>query len=220
VARIYTEVKGFDQTIEVTASVKPDPVEAVTEYAQDWPRWLDQGIIDAVYPMAYFTKTQTLRNVLGTPEYKRHRDRIVCGLRAWEDKRPYSFAQLQEKAQEVRSHGMSGIALFSYSGMIEAGYMEPVRKYLFSAHTKRNELEPQPRMVFGYVCDAMGDPCSEVLINIKGGRTTKTDGSGFWRLPVEDLKSCTIVFTDGANRQERAGVMLSDYITRVDFLLQ
>ena len=86
VARVYAEVKAVDPDIAVTTSVKPDIRSARSEFGQNWMDWIERGIVDYVYLMAYTTSDSNLEQQLDNLEVYGQNERIVCGLRAWMDR--------------------------------------------------------------------------------------------------------------------------------------
>jgi uncharacterized lipoprotein YddW (UPF0748 family) len=178
--RCYAEVKGVDPQIEVTTSVKANADEAFSQFAQDWPGWLDEGIVDAVYPMAYNSRSESFRNVIDDPVYRKHPGQIVCGLRAWKEKKaPYSVEALIEKIDLVRNARLSGVALFSYSGMKEAGFFKPVTAKRFYKHEQRTPQVGTASFACGYVLNSAGAAIPGVTVKTDHG-DGKSDANGFW----------------------------------------
>ncbi len=59
VTSIKQNVDGLEasegRTMELTASVFMEPNRAKNEYAQDWGRWIDEGLLDVAMPMIYIS---------------------------------------------------------------------------------------------------------------------------------------------------------------------
>jgi uncharacterized lipoprotein YddW (UPF0748 family) len=67
--------------IEVSAAVIPDPDVARGSCKQDWPRWIGEGWLDAVFPMAYTASAERLDSWLRAGRGRVFDpDRIIPGL--------------------------------------------------------------------------------------------------------------------------------------------
>jgi uncharacterized lipoprotein YddW (UPF0748 family) len=133
VRRTIKKYGGDD--IKLSAAVIPDPGQAYLENGQDWRTWAADEELDALYPMAYFGKSQRvgaqLRGVAagqvpGSPV------KIWAGLGAYiKDSR-----QIADEAQIARNNGYNGIALFSLGHLLHgseaiSAYTEVSRGLIF-----------------------------------------------------------------------------------------
>lgn len=110
----------------LSAAVFANIYEARNQYAQDWYDWLQQGLIDRAYPMAYQMNIDIFTSQLQNMSQHCDPASIVVGIRAWdsqgkslmniEDKR-YGVNDVAKRIQVIREHGFAGIALFSYEGL-------------------------------------------------------------------------------------------------------
>jgi uncharacterized lipoprotein YddW (UPF0748 family) len=111
----------------VTVAAAPDLDEAYNHKLQDWRRWLQTGLVDAVAPMAY------------TPEAKRFAEQItaardiVGGKGIWAGIGAYRLTaeQTVENIHTARRLGTAGIVIFSYDSLIDprqtnAGYLAAI----------------------------------------------------------------------------------------------
>ena len=57
VARIRDAVKARRPGVRFTVAVHADVTDAVENRLQDWPAWIERGLVDAVVPMAYSQDT-------------------------------------------------------------------------------------------------------------------------------------------------------------------
>jgi len=126
VERMSLRIKEINPSMMLSAAVFADIGDANVAYAQDWPNWLKRGIIDRIYPMAYnvnFTKHKALveqMKLIG------HDERIVMGLRAWDDKGRslslnggcrYTVNDIAKRITHARELGFAGVAMFSLAGL-------------------------------------------------------------------------------------------------------
>ncbi len=106
--------------LELSAAVFPDAGPAYVEKGQDWRAWADRGLVDALYPMAYFggeervgAQLRAFREALGPAAA---RVRLWAGLGAYR-KEP---EQIGREARLAREAGYDGVCLFDL-GTLAAG---------------------------------------------------------------------------------------------------
>lgn len=129
---IHTKVKELNPNLELSVAVVADKVKARSKYSQNWQLWLEQGIVDKVYTMAYTKKDEVLEMQLADPTLEPFKDKVVVGLRAWSTGKPkYEVSDIVSKISLSRKNGFKNIALFSYSGIMENNYWTNLsEKYL------------------------------------------------------------------------------------------
>jgi uncharacterized lipoprotein YddW (UPF0748 family) len=96
----------------LSAAVFPEPAAAYLENGQEWQAWAEEGLVDRLYPMAYFGDTDRVGNQLreiiaNTP--RNPKVALWAGLGAL-DKDP---EQLGKEARLAGEYGYEGVALFS-----------------------------------------------------------------------------------------------------------
>jgi uncharacterized lipoprotein YddW (UPF0748 family) len=97
----------------LSAAVKPNPKVAQHKYAQDWIRWLEDGILDYALPMNYtpvqdeFMENMTL--IIDSLS-ERLRDRIIMGVANYNQ----DAIATAEKIRLARLYGINAICVFSY----------------------------------------------------------------------------------------------------------
>jgi uncharacterized lipoprotein YddW (UPF0748 family) len=126
VARCRARITTINPDIMLTAAVFADIHAARKLYAQDWYAWLQDGLIDRAYPMAYDLNPDVFASQLQDMQrYCAPRD-IVVGLRAWDQKGrsllswengAYNLKDIAARIALARSYRFAGIALFSYAGL-------------------------------------------------------------------------------------------------------
>ncbi len=135
---IYLRVKELNPRLELSAAVIADKVKGRAKYSQNWQEWLNQGIIDKVYLMAYTKEDNVLAQQLKDPELAIYKDKVIVGLRAWNDgKKNYNVNEVASKINVSRAQGFDNIGLFSYGGIMENNYWTRLRE-LF---VKTNEIK-------------------------------------------------------------------------------
>lgn len=134
IIELRTRTNIIRPNLLITAAVIANIHEAEYDYAQDWVYWLNNGIIDRAYPMAYAKDYSVFERILNRIGESVDKEKVVIGLRAWQENFPridYSVDRIIEKARLVRSHDFSGIALFSYDGIKKTGYFHQLTAALF-----------------------------------------------------------------------------------------
>ncbi|NLO11389.1 MAG: family 10 glycosylhydrolase [Candidatus Cloacimonetes bacterium] len=131
--RTYLAIKQINPAIIVSAAVIANYRDATSAYAQDWRDWLQKGIVDCLYPMAYHLKMSEFTRQLDFMKSLEQDSRIVVGLRAWDangdslmpfrfnSSQRYSVLDLVPRIALIRKMEFAGIALFSYSGIVKGG---------------------------------------------------------------------------------------------------
>ncbi|MDO9578326.1 MAG: family 10 glycosylhydrolase [Candidatus Cloacimonadales bacterium] len=127
VAKVSQSAKEISPEIRVSAAVFSDADEAHEKYSQDWMFWLDKGYIDEAYTMSYTTSTKRLEQDLTFLKNYKLNDKIVIGLRAWENGNSYPAGKIKEKIKVIGKLDYAGFALFSYSGIKQAEYFKNLK---------------------------------------------------------------------------------------------
>ncbi len=203
--RFYAEAKYRNPDLIVTAAVISDLHKARKNYSQNWTEWLDEGIIDYAYTMAYALEDNILEQELYS--YHKYRNRIVVGLRAWTDERnPYSTERILSKMQIVRDFKFAGFALFSYTGLQEKNngliWQSPYPYKAVTTSLPKNKI-------FGYLSNHTNNPLSNMEVTLHSEnsfKTTKTDANGFFFF--QDLADGEYWLTS----EKGINVIFSDYI--------
>jgi uncharacterized lipoprotein YddW (UPF0748 family) len=100
--------------VVVSAAVVPDEAQAVRERFQDWPAWMDAGLLDAVCPMAYTPDPLLFREQVGQA-----RARLGAGRTIWAGVGAYRLppAAVVDRILAAREAGASGVVLFSHESL-------------------------------------------------------------------------------------------------------
>jgi uncharacterized lipoprotein YddW (UPF0748 family) len=146
VEKCYNRIKSIDPDIMLSAAVFSNIYDARTAYAQDWYDWLDKGIIDRIYPMAYHLDYDNFRNQILNMKEQAQDHKIVVGLRAWDakgkslmplDNPSYNISHINKRISLIREGGFAGISLFSYDGIIRNNALSSLVNLAYP------ELEPE-----------------------------------------------------------------------------
>ncbi len=101
----------------VSAAVFPDLGEAVKLRYQDWPRWVLEGDLDFVTPMAYSASTAEVQSLLLAGWQAAPPQAVYPGLGAYKFGRDSDAFVAQVKA--VLAHHPAGVMVYSYQALKE-----------------------------------------------------------------------------------------------------
>ncbi len=118
VREIHRAGKARLPRLLISAAVNSYVDRAYLSLAQDWKRWLEEGLIDVAVPMIYTRDDRLFRyqveSFVGLPTGAR----IWPGVGVWLFAREPARANAQLKV--VRASGAPGVVLFSYDSIAEA----------------------------------------------------------------------------------------------------
>jgi uncharacterized lipoprotein YddW (UPF0748 family) len=123
-ARLRRVVRNARPAALVSVAVKPDIREAADDKLQEWPAWLERGIVDAVCPMAYTTEAAQFAREIAAART------AAGGRQVWAGIGAYRLSPVETAANigTARRLGADGIILFSYDSMIDP--QRRIRDYL------------------------------------------------------------------------------------------
>lgn len=116
---IARDVHAARPGVMVSAAVFADWRQAYVEKGQDWKRWLSDGALDAVVPMAYGADTGKVAQQIQDAERAAAAAGRYCyaGIGAWR----ISVQSAVAKIIAARYLGAQGVVLFSYGGVTSDG---------------------------------------------------------------------------------------------------
>ena len=117
VRRVHEGAKSINPQIEVSTAVFADYDDAYYSRSQDWVAWLKEKIVDKVYLMAYAKEDKVIKKQLKFAAALAQKERVVFGLRAWDDENKYTGNELLTKIRLTLHEDFAGIAFFSYYGI-------------------------------------------------------------------------------------------------------
>jgi len=108
---VHDGVKKAKPDVTVSAAVFPSFNDAYNNRFQDWKRWLKEGKVDLICPMAYSTSTETFAaNIKDTIDAS-HGIPVCAGIGSWQ----ISADSTVEKIKRGRELGAIGFCLFAYT---------------------------------------------------------------------------------------------------------
>jgi uncharacterized lipoprotein YddW (UPF0748 family) len=116
---VYHDVKAVKPWVCVSAAVFANWDDAYNERGQDWKRWLRDGTLDAVIPMAYSASTPMVSAQIKDAEDTASACGRACyaGIGAWH----IPAASTLDKIAAARADGAQGIVIFSFGGVTNDG---------------------------------------------------------------------------------------------------
>ncbi len=134
VARLVVAADDERPGLLVSAAVTPDEAQAVHHKGQDWPRWLQSGLVAAVCPMAYTPEDQLFQQQLQVA-----RERAGTAERVWAGIGAYRLdpEALVGRVQLARQSGAGGVVLFSHESL-EAEHLRRLRAEAFQPQGRRD----------------------------------------------------------------------------------
>ena len=125
--RIRSVVKARRSRAMLSAAVFPDANEAASRRFQDWGKWLEDGLLDAICPMAYTTDPALFRSQIANVEHLAGSRPVWAGIGAYQ----LSPGATVENIRTARQLGAEGVVLFSYDNL-NAPYVTTVAKEAFA----------------------------------------------------------------------------------------
>ena len=127
VERIYRDVKTIKPRLTISAAVIADAELALNDRFQDWPSWLERGIIDIAVPMAYTTDSDRFRALVRSARFSAgHPDRVWAGIGAYMNTAERTLGMIDI----ARTEDAGGLVLFSYDWAVGDGKGNPDRPFL------------------------------------------------------------------------------------------
>jgi uncharacterized lipoprotein YddW (UPF0748 family) len=114
---VHRRAKGIKPNVQISAAVLSS-VEAADSVYQDWPRWLREGMIDFVVPMAYTQDNAELtRQIAQWKTLDPQLQRIIPGLAIYQETGGQAttrdFDLIRSQHQLCRRQGARGNMYFS-----------------------------------------------------------------------------------------------------------
>ena len=108
VAELSARVKGARPYMELSVAVKADYESARSDFLQDWPRWVNDGLVDYVCLMAYGNNIGGILNK--TIEIVNDPHKVAVGLGVYR----LSTDRIAAQVRQVAALPFSGVVFFSY----------------------------------------------------------------------------------------------------------
>ncbi|MEA2063979.1 MAG: family 10 glycosylhydrolase, partial [Gemmatimonadota bacterium] len=128
VRELCTRLEKKNPALVRSVAVKPRLAPAYEVFGQDWPRWVREGLIDMVLPMAYSTDPAAVYSQISAACEAVGPDHVWAGLRAYS----VPVAGTIARAEKLGPLGLGGICFFSYNGVEDnPAFFERVSSRLF-----------------------------------------------------------------------------------------
>ena len=118
---VYHGIKARRPELVVSAAVFSNQEDAFRNRYQDWPAWLEEGILDVAVPMAYTTDDDRFRAQIREGVAVAGKGRLWAGVGAYLN----SHAGTLTKIDIAREEATAGVVLFSYDWAVGDGYDGP-----------------------------------------------------------------------------------------------
>ena len=112
-------VKAVNPEITVSAAVYGATPSCFFSVGQDWPAWLDAGLLDFACPMIYTSDLNTLADTLKFQSGLSSASRIIPGLGVSSSLSRLSADQAVAQAFLVQRAGFSGYVIFEFTSGVE-----------------------------------------------------------------------------------------------------
>jgi len=114
-ARLGETVRRERAAATVSVAAKADIRDALQHRLQEWPRWLEEGLIDAVAPMAYTTEPRQFEQQIAAARAIGGGGQVWAGIGAYR----LSPAQTVANIRTARRLRADGVVLFSYDSLVD-----------------------------------------------------------------------------------------------------
>ena len=125
--------------IVVSAAVAPDEAQAVNHKFQDWPHWLESGILSALCPMTYTPDSRLFQQQLETARGKTSGQPIWAGIGAYR----LDPEGLVQKVEVARQAGARGVVLFSHESL-DPEHRRLLKQFAFAPAVARRDGSAAP----------------------------------------------------------------------------
>ena len=119
-------IKEIRPDVIFSCDVAPGYESTKIKMCQDTETWLKEGLVDAIYPMAYGTTDAVIKWTNNTVELSGDGIQTVIGLR------DNGCETYREQIIASRECGADGTAFFSYSQYVSGNYKEYIKNSVFS----------------------------------------------------------------------------------------
>jgi uncharacterized lipoprotein YddW (UPF0748 family) len=119
VARISRAIKAARPGIELSVSPNPYPW-SYRNYVQDWPAWVEDGLVDEVVVQVYRDNMLRFQAELASPALARLKGkaRLAIGVMAGQKPAPVPIDMVRAQTAMVRDFGYSGVCYFFQESLL------------------------------------------------------------------------------------------------------
>ncbi len=116
VATIRASLRSVDPGVLLSAAVMANPYSAASEFSCDWQKWISEGLVDFVCPMAYSSSVERALN-LAASTTSIHPEKVVYGIGVWNQ----TVSNALIAAERALELGAAGICIFSLNSLPSGG---------------------------------------------------------------------------------------------------
>jgi uncharacterized lipoprotein YddW (UPF0748 family) len=109
-----------NENLLLSAAVKPNPVKAYINFGQNWPKWLNEQIVDHVIIMNYADNVKDFTENLNLVQSNCEITKVHCGIGLWNKPAKITSRQIKISGEK----GFKNIVLFSYDTIIENNWIK------------------------------------------------------------------------------------------------
>ncbi|MBU6221302.1 MAG: family 10 glycosylhydrolase [Planctomycetes bacterium] len=119
VSRISKAIKTARPGIELSVSPNPYPW-SYKNYVQDWPAWVEKGLVDEVVVQVYRDGMPRFEGELRSPVLARLKGkaRLAIGVMAGQKPQPVPIEMVAGQTAKVREFGFSGVVYFFQESLV------------------------------------------------------------------------------------------------------
>jgi len=120
VARISQAIKAAKPGIELSVAPNPYPW-SYKNYVQDWPSWVEDGIVDEVVVQVYRDSMKGFVGELRSPVLAKLKGkaRLAIGVMAGQKPWPVPIGMVGDQTAAVRESGFSGVVYFFQESLLQ-----------------------------------------------------------------------------------------------------
>ena len=120
VSRISKAIKAARPGIELSVSPNPYPW-SYKNYVQDWPSWVEGGLVDEVVVQVYRDDLKRFEGELRSPALARlkGRARLAIGVLAGQKPKPVPIEMVRAQTDMVRDFGYNGVVYFFQESLFQ-----------------------------------------------------------------------------------------------------
>jgi len=108
--------RAVGSRIALTAAVLPDPAIARDRHFQEWSRWCEAGLVDAVVPMNYSADDGQFGDRIGAAMGAARQVPVIVGVGAY---KVADGGQLVRQVEAAWARGAAGVGIFNYRTLME-----------------------------------------------------------------------------------------------------
>ena len=108
---LVDEYNRSGRNICLSTAVFGDPVAALYSKCQDWQYWIEQGWLDAIYPMAYYSDACEVEKEVAAMVQKYASVPNISGIAPMYTKLP--VIETTKQVEACRRAGAKGVAFFA-----------------------------------------------------------------------------------------------------------